>query len=155
MKATVIAAATALAIAPALTSGALAAGANSGHWSFSDYTADPASLAADNAFHTTTGTAITSWCHGSRVPSAPQDVTSRRLTVAGPTVLKLGVEAAGAWGVDVVRGGKALAGVTTAQAPNGAAALSVRLRPGTYVVKACNLGGAPTATVTYRLARTR
>jgi hypothetical protein len=154
MKATVIAAASALAIAPALTCGVLAGQANSGSWSFSDYTPDPSSLAADNAFHTTTGTAITSWCHGSRVPSAPQDVTSRRLTVAAPTVLKLDLDAAGAWGVDVVRSGKALAGATTAQASN-AAALSVRLRPGTYVVKACNLGGAPTATVNYRLARTR
>jgi hypothetical protein len=154
MKATVIAAASALAIAPALTCGVLAGQANSGSWSFSDYTPDPSSLAADNAFHTTTGTAITSWCHGSRVPSAPQDVTSRRLTVAAPTGLKHDLDAAGAGGVDVVRSGKALAGATTAQASN-AAALSVRLRPGTYVVKACNLGGAPTATVNYRLARTR
>ena len=145
MKAIVLAAASALALAPAVTSAASAGQATAGTWSFTDYTADPSSLAADDAFHVATGTTITSYCHGSRVPSSSQDVTSRALTVSRSSVLALKVTTTGAWGVDVVtRHGK------TAAATNGTA-LKVRLRPGQYVVEACNLGGAPTAQVDYRL----
>ena len=150
MKAIVLATASALALAPVVTSAASAAQATGGSWSFTDYTADPSSLAADDAFHTVTGTTITSYCHGSRVPSAPQDVTSHALTVSKTSVLRLSVNATGAWGLDVAsRAGKALAGITTTHATDGN--LKVRLRPGQYVVQACNLGGAPTAQVSYRL----
>jgi hypothetical protein len=155
MKATVLAAATALAFVPALTSGAIAASGNDQAWNFTDYTPDPASLAADNVAHTATGTTITSYCHGSRVPSAPQDVTSRPLIVSAPVVLKLRLDTTGAWGVDVVRHGTSLAGITTTQTGGTAGALTVRLRPGRYAVHACNLGGAPTAQVGYRLVRAR
>ena len=92
MKAIVVAAASALALAPAVTSAASAGQATGGSWSFTDYTADPSSLAADDAFHTVTGATITSYCHGSRVPSAPQDVTSHALTVSRTTVLRLSVD---------------------------------------------------------------
>jgi len=146
MKAILVAAASALAIAPALTAGASAAQTSAGSWSFSDYTPDPSSLAADTAFHSATGTTITSYCHGSRVPSAPQDVTTHLLTVSRSSVLRLRVAATGAWGVDVTnRNGKTLAGTT-------GSALRVRLRPGAYVIRACNLGGAPTAQVSYRVS---
>ena len=145
MKAPFVAVVAALAVAPALTSGANGAQAHAGSWSFADYTPDPASLAADNAFHAATGTSITSYCHGSRVPSAPQDVTAHPLTVSRSSVLRLVVNTTGAWGVDVAsRHGK------TRAATNGNS-LSVRLRPGQYVVRACNLGGAPTAQVHYSL----
>ena len=145
MKAILVATASALAIAPALTVGASAAQTSAGSWSFSDYTPDPTSLAADAALHSATGTAITSYCHGSRVPSAPQDVTSHTVSVAKTSVLRLSIAATGAWGLDVAsRHGKALAGTT-------GSALRVRLRPGAYVVRACNLGGAPTAQVSYRV----
>jgi len=152
MKAMLLAAASALAVAPALTSAASAAPVAHGSWSFADYTPDPSSLAADDAFHVVTGTTITSYCHGTRVPSAPQDVTSRALTVSRPSVLRLSVNATGAWGVDVgSRHGKALAGITTTRAATDGTDLRVRLRPGQYVVEACNLGGAPTAQVNYSL----
>ena len=152
MKAIVVAAASALALAPAVTSAASASQATGGTWSFTDYTADPSSLAADDAFHVTTGTTITSYCHGSRVPPAPQDMTSHALSVSRASVLRLHVSATGAWGVDVAsRHGKPLAGITTTRAATDGSSLDVRLRPGQYVVKACNLGGAPTAQVDYRL----
>lgn len=152
MKAPLIAVAAALAVAPALTSGAAASQGHAGSWSFADYTPDPASLAADDAFHTTTGATVSSYCHGSRVPSAPQDVTSHSLTVARAAVLRLQLTATGAWGVDIAsRHGKALTGITTASAAANGTGLRVRLRPGQYVVRACNLGGAPTARVDYSL----
>jgi hypothetical protein len=153
MKATVLAAATALAIVPALTSGASAAPASGGAWSFTDYTPDPASLAADNAAHLATGATITSYCHGSRVPAAPQDMNSHLLSVSAPAVLKLHIAATGAWGVDVTRHSTSLAGISTSRTTGDAQALTLRLRPGKYAVRACNLGGAPTAQVTYTLAR--
>ena len=146
MKAILAATAAALAVAPALTTGASAAQSSAGSWSFSDYTPDPSSLAADSAFHSATGATITSYCHGSRVPSAPQDETSHTLAVSKPSVLRLNLAATGAWGLDVAsKSGKALAGTT-------GSALRVRLRPGAYVVRACNLGGAPAAQVSYRVS---
>ena len=153
MKAIVLAAASALAVAPVVTNAATAAPpTNAGAFSFADYTADPVSLAADNAIHTATGAAITSYCHGSRVPSAPQDVNAHPLKVSSAKVLNLSVHATGAWGVDVVsRRGTSVAGIATTQEPE-ATSLTVRLRPGTYVVRACNLGGAPTASVNYQLS---
>jgi hypothetical protein len=113
---------------PVVTNAAMAAPpTHGGTWSFADYTADPGSLAANDAFHTATGASITSYCEGSRVPSVPQDLTVHALKVAGASTLKLHLAATGAWGVDV------------------------STRPGAYVVRACNLGGAPTARVDYSL----
>ena len=152
MKAIVVAAASALAFAPALTSGATAAPAQGSAWTFTDYTPDPVSLAADNSLHVVSGTTITSYCHGSRVPSAPQDVNAHRVNVSARGVLRLAMNASGAWGLDVSnRRGTPLAGVTTSG--TGATALTVHVRPGQYVVQACNLGGSPTAQVAYRLVR--
>ena len=149
MKAILVAAVSALALAPALTTGASAGQTSAGSWSFTDFTPDPSSLAADSAFHSASGAAITSYCHGSRVPSAPQDVTSHTLSVSRPSLLRLAVDADGAWGVDVAsRHGKALAAVAT----TAGNALRLRLRPGAYVVRACNLGGAPTAQVSYHVS---
>ena len=152
MKATILASAAALAIAPAITTAATAASAHGGAWTFTDYTPDPTSLAADVAFHTVTGTTITSYCHDSRVPSAPQDVNSRLLKVSRPGVLTLHLDATGAWGFDVAtKHGVPLAGITTTRAATDAASLAVPLRPGQYVVQACNLGGGPIASVDYQL----
>jgi len=154
MKAIVLAAASALAVAPVVTNAALAAQpAHAGSWSFADYTADPTSLAADDAFHVATGTTITSYCHGSRVPSVPQDVNAHALKVTGASTLKLHLAATGAWGVDVSsRRGASVAGFVTRTAAD-ATRFTVRLHPGAYVVRACNLGGAPTARVDYSLTR--
>ena len=153
MKATIIATAAALGAVSAVVSGAAAAPATHGSWSFTDYTADPTSLAADDMFHVVTGTTITSYCHGSRVPSAPQDITSHALTLARSTVLTLHMSSTGAWGVDVNNArGSTLAGLVSVP---GAGELSVRLPAGRYAVTACNLGGAPTAEVAYQLVRTR
>ena len=148
MKATIIATAAALGVASALVNGAAAAPRTQGSWSFTDYTADPASLAADDMLHAATGSAITSYCHGSRIPSAPQDVTSHALTVSAPAVLHLHISSTGAWGLDVNnQHGTTLA--DTATAPGGAGDLSIRLPKGRYTVASCNLGGAPTANVAY------
>ena len=153
MKTTIIAVAAAIGVSSALVNGATAAPVTHGSWSFTDYTPDPGSLAADDMLHVVTGATITSYCHGSRMPTAPQDVTSRPLAVAKPSGLRLHLASTGVWGVDVTNTrGAALAGIATAP---GAGDLSVRLPAGRYVVVACNLGGAPTAQVDYTLARSR
>ena len=153
MKATIAAAAAALGLASALVTGAQAAPASHGSWTFTDYTPDPASLAAADMVHVVTGAVIKSYCQGSRVPSAPQDVTSRSLTVPAKAVLKLHISSTGAWGLDVNnRTGSTLAGIA---AVPGTGDLSVRLPAGRYAVTACNLGGAPTAQVDYQLVRSR
>lgn len=163
MKAIMGVAAAALAVAPTLTNAATAAPLRSGSWAFTDYTADPTSLAADDAFHVVTGTVITSYCHGSRVPSAPQDVNARSLSVRTTSTLKLVLHATGVWGIDVTtQRGSAVTGTasqpsTTTQPATATAPteLAVRLRPGTYKVVSCNLGGAPTASVSYELTPVR
>ena len=153
MKATIIATAVAIGVASAVVNGAAAAPATHGTWTYADYTPDPTSLAADDMLHVATGATITSYCHGSRVPTAPQDVTSHSLTLTKPAVLTLHTTSTGAWGVDVNnRRGTTMAGVETTP---GTGDLSVRLPAGTYAVTACNLGGAPTAQVDYRLVRSR
>lgn len=153
MKATIIAATAALGAVSALVNGAGAAPATHGSWSFADYTPDPSSLAADQTFHMVTGATITSYCHGSRVPTAPQDVTTHAIAVSKRSVLTLHLTSTGVWGVDVNNlRGAALAGITSTP---GAGVLSVRLPAGRYAVTACNLGGAPSAQVDYQLTRSR
>ena len=153
MKATIMAATAAFGVASALVTGAVAAPATHGSWTFTDYTPDPASLAAADMVHVATGATITSYCQGSRVPSAPQDVTTRSLTVPAAGVLKLRINSTGVWGLDVNnRRGSTLAGIAAAP---GAGELSVRLPAGRYTVAACNLGGAPSAQVDYQLVRGR
>jgi len=155
MKRVVIAGAVVAAIAPVLASGAFAATTPGGSWSFTDYTADPGSLAADSAFHVATGANISSYCHGSRVPTAPQDVNTYRLKVAKASQLNLSLSSTGVWGVDIdTAGGTVLAG-TAATKPATPATLNVVVQPGTYVINACNLGGAPTANVNYQLTALR
>jgi len=145
--------AVALAIIPAIASQAAAPGAH-GSWAFADYTPDATSLAADGSLHVLTGANVGSYCHGSRVPSAPQDVNSHSLKVSRRATLQLTVSATGVWGLDVTTTrGNALAGI--AAMPGSPSSLKVRLAPGSYVVKACNLGGSPTATVSYMLSSTR
>jgi len=153
MKATIMAAAAALGVASALVNGASAAPPTHGSWTVADYTPDPVSLAAADMLHVATGATVASYCQGSRVPSAPQDVTTHSLTLPRAGLLKLHIASTGAWGLDVSnRRGSTLAGVATAP---GAGDLSVRLPAGRYVVTACNLGGAPSAQVDYQLARSR
>jgi hypothetical protein len=155
MKRAIIATAVAGAIAPVLVSGAFAATTPGGSWSFTDYTPDPGSLLADDAIHVVTGAVITSYCHGSRMPTAPQDVNAYRLKVSKASRLDLALSSTGAWGVDVdTLRGAALAGAVTSE-PTTPAALHLRLQPGSYVVQACNLGGAPTANVSYQLTALR
>lgn len=154
MKARVIAiaAGAALAAAPMLTGPASAGATHEGSWAFSDYTPDPVSLAAAEALHVSTGRVVTSYCQGSRVPTAPQDVNAHRLTVRRPSTLQLHVTPTGAWGVEVdTTRGATLAGVATGRSVTSPVALRVRLRPGSYVVTACNLGGAPDARADYSL----
>lgn len=155
MKLRVVATASVLAAVPMLASGASATATHGGSWTFTDYTPDPATLAAAQMLHTTTGKVATSYC-GSRVPSAPQDVNAHRLTVRTPSVLRLRLSSTGAWGaeVDNLRG-TALAAVATGNAPTTDLGLKVRLRPGIYSVSACNLGGAPSARADYQLLPTR
>jgi len=149
-----IAAGSALAAAPLFTGPASAGGAHQGSWAFTDYTPDAVTLVAAQALHTATGRTVTSYCQGSRVPSAPQDVNAHRLTLSAPSVLQLHVTPTGAWGVEVDnRRGATLAGVATGRATT--ADLKMRLRPGSYIVTACNLGGGPDAHADYHLTPTR
>lgn len=155
MKRVVIAGAVVAAIAPVLAIGAVAATTPGGSWSFTDYTPDPGSLLAGDALHVATGAVITSYCQGSRMPTAPQDVNSYRLKVTKTSRLDLALSSTGVWGVDVdTLRGTALAGTATSE-PTTPAALHVRLQPGSYVVQACNLGGGPTANVSYQLTAVR
>lgn len=158
MKARVlaIAAGTALAAAPMLTASASAGATHEGSWAFSDYTPDPVSLAAAQALYVSTGRAVTAYCQGSRIPTVPQDVNAHRLTVRTPALLQLHVTPTGAWGIEVdSTRGTTLAGVSTGRSVTDGAELRVRLRPGTYVVTACNLGGGPDAHAAYTLTPTR
>jgi hypothetical protein len=160
MKARIVVAASLLAVVPAMTS-ALADTASAaqhsrhGSWSFADYTPDPSVLAARQALYATTGKADTSYCHGGRVPAAPQDVTAHRLAVSAPSDLEITATAAGAWGfeVDNSRGDTLVGAANDGQ--SSSVTLGLGLRRGTYVVRSCNLGGAPTAQMKYRLTRAR
>ena len=155
MKAKVVAVTALLAAAPALTAVASAGQTTHGSWSFTDYTPDTAALAAGKALYVTTGRSDTSYCHGGRVPAAPQDVTSHRFRVPASSTLQLTGAASGAWGFEVDNArGATLVGAAT-NAAGSTVGLKLRVRPGTYVVRACNLGGAPTAQVSYRLASAR
>jgi len=158
MKARVaaLAAASALVAAPMLTGPASATSAHGGSWTFTDYTPDPVSLAAAQTLYLSTGRVVTSYCQDSRVPSAPQDVNAHRFRLSAPAVLQLHVTPTGAWGVEVdTPRGATLAGVATGRAATDAVDLRVRLRPGTYVVAACNLGGGPDARADYQLTPAR
>jgi hypothetical protein len=155
MKRVVIAGAVIAAVAPVVAPMAFATTTPGGSWSFTDYTADPGSWAADSAFHVATGAHISSYCHGSRVPSAPQDVNTYELKVARASQLHLSLSSTGVWGVDIdTARGTALVG-TAATQPSTPATLTTVVQPGTYVINACNLGGAPTASVDYQLTRVR
>src|SRR4051812_20368715 len=150
MRRAVFAATCAVVMMPAVAS--WAAPADSHAWSFADYTPDPSSLAASEFLHVATGAAIPSYCGASRVPSAPQDVNTRQLKLKKRSVLKLQITTTGAWGLDVTTSrGKPITGLATT--PGAPSSLSVRLAPGAYSVTACNLGGSPTATVTYALSK--
>jgi hypothetical protein len=150
-----VGAAVALAAAPMLTGSATAASADRGSWSFTDYSPDPGQLAAAQAFYVVTGHAVTSYCRRGRVPTTAQDVNAHPLHVSAPAVLQVHVSTTGAWGVEVdTRRGAALAGVASGRQSTGGLDLRVRLRPGTYAVNACNLGGGPEARADYRLTPT-
>jgi hypothetical protein len=158
MKAPVaaLAAASALVVAPMLTGSASATSVHRGAWTFTDYTPDPVALAAAQMLYVSTGRVVTSYCQDSRVPSAPQDVNAHRFRLSAPAVLRLQVTPTGAWGVEVdTPAGGTLAGVATGRAATDPVDLRVRLRPGAYVVAACNLGGGPDAHADYRLTPIR
>ena len=153
MNRRVVASASALAVATVLAGVASAAPAGARSLAFTDYTPDPATLAASEALYVGTGLLAKSYCNG-RIPAIAQDVNAHRLVVTAPAVLQLHLSATGAWGMEVDnRQGKALAGLATDRTPTTPADLKVRLRPGTYSVTACNLGGAPSANATYQLTR--
>lgn len=152
MKVSVLAAASALAVVPMLTNGASASVHQGGAWTFTDYTPDPAVFAASQALYTTTGRAATSFC-GGRVPSSPQDITAHRLVVSRTSVLSVHLANTGAWGLQVDRRGSSVAGVATGSTTSvDGLDVKLRVRPGIYSVKSCNLGGAPTAQASYRLS---
>ena len=153
MKAKILVAASLLAVAPALTNVASAAPQSHGSLSFTDYTPDPTMVVATETLHVATGMKDPAYCHGGRVPSAPQDITSHQLKVPAASMLRMTATTSGAWGfeVDDSRGKTLLGAATVGAGPT--TGLQLRVRPGTYVISACNLGGAPTAQVSYKLAR--
>src|SRR3954463_15742967 len=132
MKSKAVVTATLLAAVPVLTSVASAAPSSHGTLSFTDYTPDATVLVAGQALHVLTGKSDTAYCHGGRVPAAPQDVTSRQLKVRTASVLRLAATASGAWGFEVDNSrGATLVGAASS-APASATALKLRVRPGTY-----------------------
>ena len=155
MNTRVIAAASAVAVTTVLAGAASAASGGSRSLSFTDYTPDPATLAATEALYVGTGMQAQSWC-GGRVPAAPQDVNAHRLVVTKSSQLDVQLNATGAWGIEVDnRLGTAIRGAASDRTPASPVVLQLRLAPGTYFITACNLGGAPTAQATFRLASTR
>jgi hypothetical protein len=155
MKPIAIVTTAALAAATALASVAAAAAVHGGSWDYTDYTADPASFAADVMLHVVTGATIASYCDGGRVPSAPQDVNAHAFRLTAKSVLTVSMTSTGVWGLEVrTQAGAPIAG-TTSQPAATPTKLTVTLRPGRYTIAACNLGGAPTAHVTYTVAPAR
>jgi hypothetical protein len=152
MKPIVIVCAAALALAPALATSATAAPVRGGSWDYTDYTADPTAFAAAAELHIATGATITSYCAG-RVPSAPQDVNVHSFRLTAKSSVTVTIANTGLWGVDVkTQSGAPIAGTATSQPSTSPTKLVVTLRPGRYSIAACNLGGAPTAHVTYQTA---
>ena len=142
-----------LAVLPAVSS-ASAAPTKSGSLSFVDYTPDATTLAAVESLHVVTGAHITSYCDGSRMPSAPQDVNARQLKVSKRSTIRLTMSTTGVWGLDLATSrGQTLTGIATT--PGAPTVVTVRVAPGTYAVKACNLVGGTAATVTYQLTSSR
>jgi hypothetical protein len=128
-----------------------AAPVRGGSWDYTDYTADPASFAAAAALHVATGATITSYCDGGRVPAAPQDVNAHSFRLTAKSAVTVTMTSTGVWGLDVkTQSGAHLAGTTTSQPSTTPTKLVVTLRPGRYTIAACNLGGAPTAHVSYQ-----
>jgi hypothetical protein len=155
MKPIIIVSAAALALAPALASSATAAPVRGGSWDYTDYTPDPASFAADAFLHAATGATITSYCDGGRVPAAPQDVNVHSFRLTAKSAVTVTMTSTGVWGLDVrTQAGAHLAG-TASQPSTSPTKLAVTLRPGRYTVAACNLGGAPTAHVSYQVTPAR
>lgn len=155
MKPIAIITTAALAAATALASTAAAAPVRGGSWDYTDYTADPASFAADEMLHFVTGATITSYCDGGRVPSAPQDVNAHAFRLTAKSVVTVSMTSTGVWGLELkTQAGAPIAGATS-QPTTTPTKLAVTLRPGSYTIAACNFGGAPTAHVTYTVAPAR
>lgn len=153
MKATVLvaAAATTLAVVPLAANAAAPSRTMSGTLSYTDYTPDPAVLAASEMLHTVTGLKVTNYCLGGRVPAVPQDVNVRTLTVSKRSNVKLTMTTTGAWGLDLTDShDRPLATTSTVGTGANPGQISVgKLAAGRYHVYSCNLGGAATANVAY------
>jgi len=153
MKATVGIAAAAIAVAAVpLTAHATAPSrTTSGTLSYSDYSPDPAVLAASAMLHTVTGLKVKDYCQGGRVPAVPQDVNVRTLTVSKRSNVKLTLTTTGAWGLDLTDvHDRPLATTSTVGTDAAAGRITVgKLAAGRYHVYSCNLGGAATANVAY------
>jgi len=151
MKATVVIAAAALAAVPLTASAAAPSRTTSGTLAYTDYSPDPAVLAASVALHTVTGLNVTNYCLGGRVPAVAQDVNVRTLSLSKRSNVKLTITTTGAWGLDLTDAhDRPLATTSTVGTDAKPGQITVgKLAAGRYHVHSCNLGGAATANVAY------
>jgi len=153
MKATVViaAAAATVAVVPLTAHATAPSRTTSGTLAYTDYTPDPAVLAASAMLHTVTGLDVTNYCQGGRVPAGSQDVNVRTLTLSKRSNVKLTLTTTGAWGLDLTDSrDRPLATTSTVGTGANPGQITVgKLAAGRYRVYSCNLGGAATANVAY------
>ncbi|MDQ1697277.1 MAG: hypothetical protein QOJ03_2630 [Frankiaceae bacterium] len=114
-----------------------------GKWSYSDFTPDPTVSVVNSAKMTDPH------CAGA-LPSAPSDVNSHIIKVAGRGTLTVNGANTGDWAMEVLNSkGVQLANSDGPTPQDKEGVLLSITKAGRYKVVFCNLGGAPTASATY------